>query len=139
MRNGTSGRAILFLIALLIPALCTGVFAEDELIRPSIPSPTIAGAVSQAKDPQPVGGLPAPDYPEAAKAEGWEGSCKVQLKISAEGEILDIVLFESSGRDDADAAALEAAASTEWIPGTDGAGKPITQHVTVTFTFDLGD
>jgi protein TonB len=140
MRNGAEGsQALSFILALVLLTAVGAAAEEDELVRPAIPSPTMAGTVSQATDPQPIGGLPNPTYPEAAKADGWAGACKVQLKISAEGEILEITLFESSGREDADAAALEAAAATEWKPGTDSAGKPITQHVTVTFTFDPGD
>ncbi len=128
-------RLTLSLVLLLVlPTLSAG---DDEIGRAAVPLPGVTTSASLAREPQPVGALPAPVYPEAAEAEGWEGSCKVRLRISAEGEILSAEIAVSSGREDTDQAALDAATSVAWRPGTDQAGKPLTQDVTLSFNFEL--
>lgn len=50
-----------------------------------------------------------PTYPRLAIKRGLEGEVKVKMTISAEGDLLDVVLIKSSGHEILDSAAMAAA------------------------------
>ncbi len=77
---------------------------------------------------------PEPDYPQLLREAGWSGSCTVGLYISEKGEILKVWVIHSSGKTEADLAALDAAESSRWEPASE-AGIAIPKSVSVTYEF----
>jgi TonB family protein len=77
---------------------------------------------------------PEPEYPQLLKEAGWSGSCTVCLYISERGEILKVWILRSSGKAEADLAALAAAESSRWEPASE-AGLDIPKSVSVTYEF----
>ncbi|MCX7022826.1 MAG: TonB family protein [bacterium] len=77
---------------------------------------------------------PEPEYPQLLKEAGWSGSCTVGLYISEKGEILKVWILRSSGKAEADLAALAAAESSRWEPASE-AGFDIPKSICVTYEF----
>ncbi len=89
-----------------------------------------------SQEPQIIGSIPKPSYPEAARDAGWQGECRVGIYVSDTGEVLRVRVLNTSGRNDADQAALAAARTTSWEPAMKS-GRPIAAEVAVTFEFKL--
>ncbi|MCK4575016.1 TonB family protein [candidate division WOR-3 bacterium] len=75
-----------------------------------------------------------PDYPEAAKLVGAEGSVFVQVIIGVDGKVKRATIVKSFGNPVCDAEALAAAKATEWVPGTKN-GKPAEMTQTYPIRF----
>ena len=56
-------------------------------------------------------------YPESAKEKCEEGAVTLQLRIGTMGEVTEVKLGQSSGYDDLDQAAMEAAKHFRFTPG----------------------
>jgi TonB family protein len=82
--------------------------------------------------------LAHPVYPEAARKAGIEGTSIVEVAIGADGAVLACSVVTSSGNGLLDQAAVDAARSTKFAPGTKD-GKPVEMKVKVPFRFKLGD
>jgi protein TonB len=82
--------------------------------------------------------LVQPAYPESARQAGIEGTAIVDVTVSADGTVLGCSLATSSGNDLLDAAAIGAAQSSKFTPGTKD-GKPVVMKVKVPFQFKLDD
>lgn len=77
-----------------------------------------------------------PTYPRRARRRGVEGVVQVKMSVSAAGAASDAVVVSSSGSDDLDRAAVEAALGTRFRPGTRG-GSAVSGEVVLTFDFRL--
>lgn len=86
------------------------------------------------REPELVNLPPEPEYPASAQ-EGWTGRCLVGLFVAANGEVMRVRIIESSGNDEADAAALEAARETEWKPAVED-NAFVGKEVELPFTFN---
>ena len=79
-----------------------------------------------------------PVYPEAARAEGIEGSVRLRYDISIDGRVENLKVLESSPPGVFDAAALAAVARWRYRPPViDGAPSAVTGVVS-TLRFELG-
>jgi len=96
-----------------------------------------AGAAVNYTAPVPMEPLEPPAYPPGAAEEGFEGECRVSLLIDGSGEVGEAWIAQSSGREDVDRAALEAAEATRWKPAT-LEGVPVSSRLTIPYEFELG-
>jgi TonB family protein len=100
-------------------------------------TPQAPAAVSTEVPPR-AENLVQPAYPEEARKAGVEGKTIVEVTIGADGAVLGCSLVTSSGNGHLDAAALGAAQSAKFAPGTKD-GKPVEMKVQIPFQFKLGD
>lgn len=75
-------------------------------------------------------------YPSIAKEMGWKGMAKVKLTIDKNGNLVDVMLSESSGKSQLDSAALSAARA---IAGSNLPVPSETTEITLPISFDLKD
>ncbi|MBT3228721.1 MAG: TonB family protein [Candidatus Marinimicrobia bacterium] len=98
--------------------------------------------VFQAYDvpPQPVGGYAAIQenvkYPELARESGIGGTTIVQVTINAQGKAGNSLVLRSAGDESLDAAAVNAAMATEWIPAQQE-GSPVGVRISIPIVFKL--
>ncbi|QDU83671.1 transport protein TonB [Planctomycetes bacterium Pla163] len=69
-----------------------------------------------------------PDYPRLARRRGWEGSVFVDLRVGADGSVLDATVATSSGHSVLDEAALAAVRAWRFVPGA--ADRTVRHKVT---------
>jgi protein TonB len=74
------------------------------------------------------------DYPPIAKRRRWEGTTVVELQFTAEGKVADIFVFEKSGHEILDEAAVKMVRSASPLP-TPPEGLRIV-HVPIKFRLD---
>lgn len=98
------------------------------------PKPAAAGCDEAEVRPAPLE-LPQPQYTDAARAAGVEGKVRVQLAISATGEVTDVKVV-SSLHPDLDAAAGKAMKTAKFSPAT-RCGKPVATTLTIGVKFSL--
>jgi TonB family protein len=79
---------------------------------------------------------PAPTYPAIAAQAGVEGSVVLWVYVAANGSVSDVRLYNSSGVNSLDEAALSAAWNTRWTPAQNN-GIPVGVWTTVTYNFSL--
>jgi len=101
----------------------------------SQPGPATAG---RTEVPPIALSLLQPAYPEEARKAGAEGTAMVEVTVGADGAVLGCSLAVSSGNTLLDDAAVGAAQSSKFGPGTID-GKPVEMKVKVPFRFKLGD
>ncbi|MCD4733740.1 energy transducer TonB [bacterium] len=65
-----------------------------------------------------------PRMPLSLKESGWEGAVTIALYIDDDGNVKEIWVLETSGRDDADRDAISCYRNTSWNPATRN-GDPI--------------
>ncbi|MBN2464584.1 TonB family protein [candidate division WOR-3 bacterium] len=80
--------------------------------------------------------LVKPVYPEEARRAGMLGTTIVEVTVGADGAVLACSLATSSASSALDEAALDAARSSKFTPGTRD-GKPVVMKVKVPFEFRL--
>jgi len=56
------------------------------------------------------------EYPRIAQMRGWEGSVTMRLRVAPTGQLIDAVLYKSSGHEVLDQQALAMAAKAERLP-----------------------
>jgi protein TonB len=78
----------------------------------------------------------APEYPRLAKEAGIDGRAVIQALVSKEGDVLDAVVFVSSGNTLLDAAALAVAWKYKYRPAIQN-GRPLAIWVTYNVEFKL--
>lgn len=81
---------------------------------------------------------PAPDYPAIAAQAGVEGSVVLWVYVAANGSVSDVRLYNSSGVNSLDEAAIAAAWNTRWTPAQNN-GIAVGVWTTVNYNFDLED
>lgn len=74
---------------------------------------------------------PAPNYPEAAKAAGHQGTVKLRLSVGADGVVEEAQVVESSRSPELDAAAIEQVKAWKLSPAIDADDKPVAIKVVV--------
>lgn len=79
---------------------------------------------------------PRPSYPMAARRMGWEGRVVLNVEVLAEGSCGDVSVFQSSGHEVLDNAALRTVKGWRFVPAS-RAGRPITQWFKVPVNFSL--
>jgi TonB family protein len=107
---------------LLAAALCAGAttsaLAEDRQagVDPSTPHPVV--------------------YPTLAQTNGEEGTVVVSIHISAHGRVKGAKLYQSSGHDDLDTAAIQTAMNWKYLPAVHG-GEPTDDWANVQIVYKL--
>lgn len=78
-----------------------------------------------------------PDYPEAARQAGKEGTTLLRFIVSAGGRVSDVQVVRSSGSDALDDAAGDAVERWRFSPAKDGQGRDVACYITVPVSFSL--
>lgn len=79
---------------------------------------------------------PRPSYPMAARRMGWEGRVVLNVEVLATGYCGDVSVFQGSGHDVLDNAALRTVKGWRFVPAS-RAGHPVTQWFKVPIQFSL--
>jgi len=79
------------------------------------------------------------EYPEAAQAQGIEGTVQVSMWIGRSGEVGRVNVYQSSGHDVLDKAALAAAVQCSFAPARDSRDLPVGVWLRRPFRFRLGE
>lgn len=77
-----------------------------------------------------------PDYPENARAKGWEGTVRLQILVNTDGRVEDVRIVASSGYTELDQTAQRAVRSWRFSPALKN-GSPVAAWATVPVVFDL--
>lgn len=84
------------------------------------------------------GSNPKPKYPSIATSRGWEGTVRLLVKVTAEGDSEEVTVQRSSGYDVLDEAAIEAVEKWKFIPAKRG-DTPVSSSVVVPINFVLNN
>lgn len=79
-----------------------------------------------------------PKYPGIATSRGWEGTVRLLVKVSVEGDSEEVTVQRSSGYDVLDEAAIEAVEKWKFIPAKRG-DTPVSSSVVVPINFVLNN
>ena len=79
---------------------------------------------------------PRPSYPMSARRMGWEGRVVLNVEVLATGYCGDVSVFQGSGHDVLDNAALRTVKGWRFVPAS-RAGRPVTQWFKVPIQFSL--
>ncbi|MCX7096217.1 MAG: TonB family protein [Methylobacter sp.] len=82
------------------------------------------------------GSNPKPKYPGIATNRGWEGTVRLLVKVSVDGDSEEVTVQRSSGYDVLDEAAIEAVEKWKFIPAKRG-DTPTASSVIVPINFVL--
>ncbi len=77
-----------------------------------------------------------PAYPEASRRRGQEGTVMLELRVDANGRVVDVRVTESSGFSALDAAAVETLREWRFRPAQRG-GMPVAGSITTAVHFRL--
>jgi protein TonB len=77
-----------------------------------------------------------PDYPDAARANGWKGTVRLKILVSLSGEVNEVQVDTSSGFTDLDKAASRAVHNWRFQPALQNGAK-VAAWVTLPIVFDL--
>jgi protein TonB len=81
---------------------------------------------------------PKPKYPSIARSRHLEGKVLLKVKVSAEGQSVNVAIDKTSGYDMLDNAAIEAVQNWKFAPARQG-DRPVACIVTIPITFKLQD
>ena len=81
-------------------------------------------------------GGPAPEYPDALRNHGIQGSVRVRMIVGKDGTVESASVISGSGYGQMDQAALDAAYGYQFEPAYKE-GYPVRCYATKTFTFRL--
>ena len=84
------------------------------------------------------GSNPKPKYPGIATRRGWEGTVRLLVKVSVEGDSEEVTVQHSSGHDVLDEAAIEAVEKWKFIPAKRG-DTAVASSVIVPINFVLNN
>jgi protein TonB len=79
---------------------------------------------------------PPPEYPSVARRRGYEGTVVLEVFVDREGRVLDLSLFQSSGHNVLDRAAMQAVRGWLFEPARRGE-ETVDMWVKVPLTFRL--
>lgn len=118
---------------------------SESAPAPVTPSVAAPAPSKTATDPAPFteanfnanyGSNPKPKYPGVATNRGWEGTVRLLVKVSVDGDSEEVTVQRSSGYDVLDEAAIEAVEKWKFIPAKRG-DTPIASSVIVPINFVL--
>lgn len=124
------------------PQMVTNAITETTQVRPPAPvlapPPPPAPRASTSIKPDPRHPLKIGEdyYPDASKRANEEGRCLVQMKVSADGRIVDATIQQSSGFPRLDEACLKGVRGQRMLPATVD-GKPIETTASVPIVWKL--
>ena len=78
-----------------------------------------------------------PTYPASLRSRGIEGAVKLRLIVGRDGSVERATIVESSGYDEMDSAAVEAAYGYFFAPAADATGELVRCAVSTTIRFVL--
>ncbi|WP_083795404.1 energy transducer TonB [Thermosinus carboxydivorans] len=79
-----------------------------------------------------------PVYPEQARRQGWEGTVRVKIEITAEGRASNVWVVSSSGYEILDNAAVQAVRQWRFVPAKDeSSGSPVSCITSLSVAFRL--
>lgn len=119
--------------------------APAFVVAPQPPAPPPQPAVAPPAPPAPLVAArfdadylhnPSPVYPAIARRRGEEGKVLLKVRVSAQGEALNVGIAKSSGNGLLDAAALEAVSRWRFVPARRG-DETVESSVIVPMTFKL--
>ncbi|MFA6162035.1 MAG: energy transducer TonB [Methylobacter sp.] len=84
------------------------------------------------------GSNPKPKYPGIATRRGWEGTVRLMVKVSVDGDSEEVTVQHSSGHDVLDEAAIEAVEKWKFIPAKRG-DTAVASSVIVPINFVLNN
>lgn len=99
---------------------------------------TETAAFTEANFNANYGSNPKPKYPSTATSRGWEGTVRLLVSVSAEGDSEEVTVQHSSGHDVLDEAAIEAVERWKFIPAKRGE-TPVSSSVVVPINFVLNN
>jgi protein TonB len=108
-------------------------------IRTGAVTPAFAGSESPpgvTSAPLAEAGNPAPNYPEAARRKGIEGTVILQVSVADDGQPSDVAAATSSGHDMLDAEALRTVRRWRFRPAL-SRDRPVPGLVLVPIVFEL--
>lgn len=117
------------------PSLAESVPAPVAPSLPSRPAPETV-PFTEANFSANYGSNPKPQYPGIASSRGWEGTVRLLVKVSAEGDSEEVTVQRSSGHGVLDEAAIEAVEQWKFIPAKRGE-TPVSSTVIVPIDFVL--
>lgn len=124
------------MLLVIVWLLTTPAHAQDTGgAQAPAPEPEPAAASALPRLPVLVDAPPAP-YPEAALAEGQEGTVLLELAISALGEVVSAEVVEPAGLG-FDEAALAAVRNFRFDPALDAEGEPVGAVIQYRYVFSL--
>lgn len=103
-------------------------------LKPAFVSQKSDGAVSEAKPLMYVN--PAPVYPIIARQKGWEGTVRLEVRVSAEGHPGEVRIQASSGYRALDESALDTVRQWQFTPARSGQ-IPFSSSIVVPIRFAL--
>lgn len=81
---------------------------------------------------------PTPTYPDLARQAGVEGVVTLWIYVNADGTVADVQLYNSSGVNSLDEAAMSAAWNTRWSPARNN-GQPVGVWTALSYNFELSN
>jgi len=99
---------------------------------------TDTAAFTEANFNANYGSNPKPKYPGIATRRGWEGTVRLMVKVSVEGDSEEVTVQHSSGHDVLDEAAVEAVEKWKFIPAKRG-DTAVASSVIVPINFVLNN
>lgn len=96
-----------------------------------------SGISSNPSVPPRVARYVAPDYPSAARGAGITGVVKLQVLINSSGDVQGAEVYESSGSQSLDNAAVRAVRSWQFTAAKDSAGRRVACYTIVPIRFNL--
>lgn len=103
---------------------------------PQPPAPDTADNHAAILSPPSALNQITPVYPRSARRKGREGCVTLEIRVSAEGAVVDAAIVATSGFADLDQAALDAAKSARFAPATED-DIPVDGSIRLTFDFKL--
>jgi protein TonB len=124
--------------ALPTPSAAPPIAASAPSTAASKPAPAAAAPFTEANFNANYGSNPKPKYPRIATSRGWEGTVRLLVKVSAEGDSEEVTVHQSSGHDVLDEAAIEAVEKWKFIPAKRG-DTAVSSSVIVPINFVLNN
>jgi protein TonB len=81
---------------------------------------------------------PTPTYPDLARQAGVEGVVTLWIYVNSDGTVADVQLYNSSGVNSLDEAAMSAAWNTRWSPARNN-GQPVGVWTSLSYNFELSN
>ena len=81
---------------------------------------------------------PTPTYPDLARQAGVEGVVTLWIYVNGDGTVADVQLYNSSGVNSLDEAAMSAAWNTRWSPARNN-GQPVGVWTSLSYNFELSN
>lgn len=122
--------------AIELPPSGGNVISSRETPPPG-PSAATGGTEGRSFTGPHVGHRIIPRYPESARRAGVQGTAVLRVRVLADGTVGELLIEQSSGNSDLDAAAVEAVRRWRFEAARRG-GAPVAVWVLIPFRFTLG-